>query len=223
MITEGGSWLHVATKPKVGLGCTGKTSRWGLWWGHSQVSPPSPPAPHKGIVAIAPEHAWGLGSLVWVQWPPAESPSSFSSAFVPHLALMLIKKSAISVQKPQPEGCARLSSPATARTTFAVEGIGEPPWEGVPLQHLVWGLPAASQDPSGPPSPQRMFLSTTLKTSPRDSQCSPGALQQPKAGACPSLTLLLLAGCKITLPTQNRTFPPSRWQGRAGIRVGRWS
>lgn len=36
-ITKGGPWQPVAPNPKVGLGCTGKCSWWGLWWCHSQV------------------------------------------------------------------------------------------------------------------------------------------------------------------------------------------
>lgn len=51
--TQGGAGLHRQEQP-VGT----------AWWGHSQVSPPSPPALHKGIVAIAREHAWGLGSCL---------------------------------------------------------------------------------------------------------------------------------------------------------------
>lgn len=107
------------------------------------------------------------------------------------------------------ESCARLSSPATTRTTLATEGIGEPPLESVPLQHLVWGLPATSQDYSGPLNPQKMFLSST----PRNSQCTPGALQQPQPGACSPLTLLLYQGVKPISPPKKGLFPHA--DGRA--------
>lgn len=164
--------------PLAGLaGATARRHSWRGWHGggHSQGSPLPPPAPYNGMVAITPTPGTrgGLSGVptrcgMRVQQPLAGRPGSSGSASAPTSPPHSPKKTLAPDREPpcRAGGPRRgLSSPTCAGAALAVEGVGKAPWEsGVshPPQHVLWGLPTASQGSSSlPPGPQRRFLTTT--------------------------------------------------------------